>query len=171
VPSENVDLAAGRAFPARPWSEQARGLGSENDFVFTSSTGRPLGRERLSERGVTKAAEKAGLGHVTAQTLRRSVATAPAHAKLPVVIAAATTGDSKQVYDAHYAKPFRDAEERENVRRSLALIGFGNTSVDQKLTNGLPRPLRRRRRQREGPAMRGGSSMGGAGLEPAATCV
>jgi hypothetical protein len=36
-----------------------------------------------------------------------------------------------------YAKPFRDVEERENVRRSLALIGFGNTPVDQQLTNGL----------------------------------
>jgi hypothetical protein len=34
---------------------------------------------------------KAGLGHVTAQTLRRSVATATAHAKLPVVVAAAIT--------------------------------------------------------------------------------
>jgi hypothetical protein len=76
---------------------------------------------------VTKAAEKAGLGHVTAQTLRRSVATATAHAKLPVVIAAPMTGHSKQVYDAHYAKPFRDAEERETVRRSLASIGFGST--------------------------------------------
>jgi hypothetical protein len=65
------------------------------------------------------------------------VATAIARAKVPVVIAAAMTGHSKQVYDAHYAKPFRDAEERENVRRSLASIGFGNTPVDQKLANGL----------------------------------
>jgi len=27
--------------------------------------------------------------------------------------AASITGHSKQVYDAHYAKPFRDAEERD----------------------------------------------------------
>jgi integrase len=124
------------ALVAQLEAEQARGLGGEDDFIFTSRTGRPLGRERLSKRGVTKAAEKAGLGHVTAQTLRRSVATATAHARLPVVIAAAMTGHSKQVYDAHYAKPFRDAEEREKVRQSLASIGFGNASVDQKLTNG-----------------------------------
>ena len=115
--------------------EQAKGLGGEGDFVFTSATGRPLGRHRLSKRGVTRAAKEAGLGHVTAQTLRRSVATATAHAKLPVVIAAAMTGHSKQVYDAHYAKPFRDAEERQRVRDSLASIGFGNAQVDQALTN------------------------------------
>ena len=30
-----------------------------------------------------------------------------------------------------YARPFRDAEERENVRNSLASIGFGNAPVDQ----------------------------------------
>jgi integrase len=77
------------------------------------------------------AAKKAGLGHVTAQTLRRSVATATAHARVPVVVAAAMTGHSPQVYDEHYAKPFRDVEERERVRNSLASIGFGNSVVDQ----------------------------------------
>ena len=41
------------------------------------------------------------------------------------------TGHSPAVYSAHYARPFRDAEERENVRKSLAAIGFGNTAVDQ----------------------------------------
>jgi hypothetical protein len=44
------------------------------------------------------------------------------------------TGYSKQVYDAHYAKPFRDAEERDRVRQVLASIGFGNSPVDQPLT-------------------------------------
>jgi hypothetical protein len=47
------------------------------------------------------------------------------------VIAAATTGHSPQVYDARHARPFRDAEERDRVRKSLASIGFGNASVDQ----------------------------------------
>jgi integrase len=118
--------------------EQAKGLGTEGDFVFTSATGRPLDRHRLSKRGVSRAADKACLGHVTAQTLRRSVATATAHAKLPVVVAAAITGHSKQVYDAHYAKPFRDSEERDRVRESLASIGFGNALVDQTLTDVPP---------------------------------
>jgi integrase len=111
--------------------EHAKGLGSESDFVFTSLTGRPLGRDRLSKRGVLAAAKRAGLGHVTAQTLRRSVATATAHAGVPVVVAAAMTGHSTAVYSEHYARPFRDAEEREKVRKSLASIGFGNAPVNQ----------------------------------------
>jgi integrase len=117
--------------------EQAKGLGADTDFVFTSMTGRPLGRHRLSKRGVANAARKAGLGHVTAQVLRRSVATATAHARVPVVIAAAMTGHSPQVYDTHYAKPFRDAEERAKVRESLASIGFGNAAVDQTIDQTL----------------------------------
>jgi len=47
------------------------------------------------------------------------------------VIAAAMTGHSPQVYDACYARPFKDAEERDRVRSSLASIGFGNAPVDQ----------------------------------------
>lgn len=43
------------------------------------------------------------------------------------------TGHSPAVYSAHYARPFRDAEEREKVRNSLAAIGFGNASVDQRV--------------------------------------
>ncbi len=79
---------------------------------------------------------KAGLGsRVGPQVLRRSVATATAHARIPVVIAAAMTGHSPAVYNEHYAKPFHDEEERENLRQSLASIGFGNTKVDQELTN------------------------------------
>jgi len=119
------------ALVAQLRDEQAKGLGSESDYVFTSLTGRPLGRDRLSKRGVLGAARRAGLGHVTAQTLRRSVATATAHAQVPVVVAAALTGHSPAVYSAHYARPFRDAEEREKVRKSLAAIGFGNAQVDQ----------------------------------------
>ena len=44
---------------------------------------------------------------------------------------AAMTGHSPAVYSEHYARPFRDAEEREKVRKSLASIGFGNAPVDQ----------------------------------------
>jgi integrase/recombinase XerD len=116
-------------------TEQDGGLGADADYVFTSATGRPLGASRISKRGVTRAGEKAGLGHVTPQVLRRSVATATAHAKLPVVVAAAMTGHSPAVYDKHYAKPFRDEEERAKVRESLASIGFGAAEVDQPLTN------------------------------------
>ncbi len=40
--------------------EQAKGLGAASDFVFTSETGRPLGRERIAKRGVTRAAKNGG---------------------------------------------------------------------------------------------------------------
>lgn len=40
------------------------------------------------------------------------------------------TGHAPAVYDRHYAKPFRDEEERAKVRESLASIGFGSASVD-----------------------------------------
>ena len=43
-------------------SEQTKGLGAESGFVFTSETGRPLGRERIAKRGVTRAAKQPGLG-------------------------------------------------------------------------------------------------------------
>jgi hypothetical protein len=42
------------------------------------------------------------------------------------------TGHSKQIYDAHSVKPFRDAEEHERVRQSLASIGSGNGRVDER---------------------------------------
>jgi hypothetical protein len=45
---------------------------------------------------------------------------------------AAMTGHSEQIYDAHSVKPFRDAEEHERVRQSLASIGSGNGRVDER---------------------------------------
>ena len=43
--------------------------------------------------------------------------------------------DESRVTDLHlvppYARPFRDAEDRNNVRISLASIGFGTAPVDQ----------------------------------------
>ena len=50
------------ALVAQLRDERAKGLGSESDYVFTSLTGRPLGRDRLSKRGVLGAARRAGLG-------------------------------------------------------------------------------------------------------------
>jgi integrase len=124
-----VDRAA-EALRAQYERERKAGRGEDGDWVFATASGRPIDRYRLRAATI-KAAEKAGLGHVTPQVLRRSVATATAHAKLPVIVAAAMCGHSPQVYDKHYAKPFRDAQERANVRESLASIGFGNAEVDQ----------------------------------------
>ena len=106
--------------------------------MFTSATGVPLDRASSVEAGGT-AGRREGWPRARhgsdAPSLGRD---GDAHARLPWCVAAAITGHSKQVYDKHYAKPFRDAEERENVRESLASIGFGNSQVDQKLTNASP---------------------------------
>jgi len=59
--------------------------------------------------------------------LARSLANAASRARVRPMSAAdhptapdARTGHSKQVSDAHYAKPFRDAEERKKIRQSVA---------------------------------------------------
>jgi integrase len=96
----------------------------EKDYVVCSTTGRPLDRYRISEKGVAGEAMRKGLGRVTAQTLRRSVATATAHARVPVVVAAASTGHSHEVTTA-------TTQGRSTMPRSgrwcvrLASIGFG----------------------------------------------
>lgn len=118
------------ALVAQLRDEQSKGLGSEPDYVFTSLTGRPLGRGRLSKRGVLGAAS----GPSGMSTHRRFAVRWQRRLRMPqvpVVVAAAMTGHSPGVYSAHYARPFRDAEEREKVWKSLAAIGFGNTAVDQ----------------------------------------
>lgn len=50
------------ALVAQLRDEQEKGLGNESNYVFTSLTGRPLGRDRLSKRGVLGAAKRARLG-------------------------------------------------------------------------------------------------------------
>ena len=63
-------------------------------------------------------------------------------------------GHSKQVYEAHYAKPFRDAEERDRVRESLASIGFGNAQVDHPLTDDVSEPSSQPLLRTKGPRLR-----------------
>jgi hypothetical protein len=44
-----------------------------------------------------------------------------------LVIAAAMTGHSKDDYDTHYAKPFRDAEERDRALSADQPIRVGTS--------------------------------------------
>ena len=70
------------------------------------------------------------------------------------------TGHSPQVYDAHYVRPFRDAEEREIVRNSLASIGFGNEQVDQSVDQTADLSVSMTRETTKGPVSR--AFLGGA---------
>jgi len=58
---------------------------------------------------------------------------------------------------------YEDAQDIEQTRTRLASIGFRVRPVDQPLTKELSAHRRRR--------FLHGCAMGGAGLEPAATCV
>ena len=64
------------------------------------------------------------------------------------------TGHSPRVYDEHYAKPFRDAEERDRIRASLASVGgsvTGDQSVDQRAVSASLLPLSKRKGRICGP--------------------
>ena len=116
--------------------EQAKGLGSESDFVFTSLKGRPLGRDHLSKRGVLGAATRAGLGHVTAQTLPRSVATATAHAQGSSGGGSGDVGAQPGRLLGALRTPVPGCRRALEGAEVVASIGFGNSAVDQPVNQG-----------------------------------
>jgi integrase len=61
-----------------------------------------LRRTARREQGIA-----AGIGHVTPEMLRKSLATAYADARVERRVAASITGHSPAVYDNHYAKAHR----------------------------------------------------------------
>jgi integrase len=116
--------------------EQGKGLGRAEDFVFTTDVGRPYCRNRISSKGVGQAARRAGLGKVGAQVRRRSAATLRVYAGVPKHVAAKEMGHTPSVFELSYAKVYEDAQDLEETRTRLSLIGFGVSKVDQPLTNG-----------------------------------
>lgn len=104
--------------------ERGRGLGHDDDFVFTVRTGSALDRHNV-RRIIRNAAWDAGIGRVTPQVLRRSVATAYAEATVSGHIAASITGHSPAVYHQHYVKPHLDQQEREQALQRLLDYGYG----------------------------------------------
>ena len=58
-------------------------------------------------RTARRAGIAAGIGHVTPEMLRKSLATAYADARVERRVAASITGHSPAVYDNHYAKAHR----------------------------------------------------------------
>jgi integrase len=115
---------AREALEAQYTRERERGLGDDFDFVFTTRTGRPLDRHNV-RRTIREAAKAAGIGHVTPQVMRRSIATAFAEAGVPGHVAASITGHSPAVYHAHYVKPHLDRQERESALERLLDHGYG----------------------------------------------
>lgn len=86
--------------------EWGKGLGQDDDPVFTMANGKPITRTHLLY-AVRRAAKLAGLVGVTPQVLRHTFCTATAHAGIPAVEAAKMSGHGVAVYDANYVKPLR----------------------------------------------------------------
>ena len=116
-------------------ASRKKGLGRDTDFVFTTETGKPYCRNRVS-KCIARAAKTAGLGMVGAQVLRRSAATLRAYAGVPKHVAAKEMGHTPTVFERSYAKVYEDAQDMEETRKKLSSIGFGVSEVDQSLTNG-----------------------------------
>jgi hypothetical protein len=75
---------------------------ADDDFVLATRTGGQLSQRKLA-RALAEAATSAGLGYVTPQTLRRSVASLAARRGVDPVQAARMTGHSLDVWTRRYA--------------------------------------------------------------------
>ena len=114
------------ALTAHLATEVASGRGSEDEFVFATSRGRPYTRQNISERGVEEAGVRAGLGAgIRAHVLRHSFCTFVAESGIPPNEGAALTGHDEQTWWRSYVQPRHDAQaRRENVAK-LTERGLG----------------------------------------------
>jgi len=108
---------------------QEAGRGADDDFVLATRTGRPLSQRNLA-RALAEAATSAELGHVTPQTLRRSVASLAARRGVDPVQAARMTGHSRDVWTRHYAGDY-GKPQRDEARAGMLEHGFGAGDVDE----------------------------------------
>jgi integrase len=115
---------------------EQEGRAGECDFIFSTRTGRPLSQKNVAERGVARAAEKAGLGHVAPHDLRRSACSLAARRGVDPVAAAAMTGHSVAVWASHYTRSF-GKPQRDEAREQLLAHGFG---ADIALTQDAAEP-------------------------------
>lgn len=125
----DIDLLDGayEALATQHENETAKGYGGPEDWVFTgsTSTGLPVIPANFRHRGVQDAALAAGLGHVRPHDFRHTTASILAAAGVPDTVAAQMMGHTTAMYQAKYARAFRDAIERRDARTKLTGVGFG----------------------------------------------
>jgi integrase len=97
-------------------------LGGE--LVFRTRTGQPENPRNVAQRGVEKAVELAGLGHVAPKTLRRSFCSLAGRRGVDPIEAPQMTGHSPAVWAKHYARSFGKAQ-RDEARDRMLEHGFG----------------------------------------------
>jgi integrase len=96
----------------------------DDEFVFRTRTGQPENPRNVAQRGVEKAAENAGLGHVTPKMLRASFCSLAGRRGVEPIEAPQMTGHSPAVWAKHYARSFGKAQGDEARARMLE-HGFG----------------------------------------------
>jgi integrase len=96
----------------------------DDELVFRTRTRGPLSPRNVAQRGVTKAAADAGLGHVTPQLLRSSFCSLAGRRHVDPVEAAQLTGHSPAVWATHYVRSF-GKEQRDEARARMLEHGFG----------------------------------------------
>ncbi len=104
--------------------ELAAGRGRPGDLVLCTRNGQPHSQRNLAQRGVGKAAEQAGLRHVTPQDLRRSFCSLSGRRGVDPVEAPQMTGHSPEVWARLYARSFGKAQ-RDEARQKMLAHGFG----------------------------------------------
>jgi integrase len=105
--------------------ELEAGRGRDDDPVLCSRVGTRFNQRNLAVRGVEAAAERAGLGKVTPQDLRRSFCSLAGRRGVDPVEAANLTGHSLIVWTRHYARSFGKAQ-RDDARDRMLEHGFGD---------------------------------------------
>jgi integrase len=109
-------------------AEVAAGRGRPDDLVVSTRTGRPVSPRNIAQRGVTKAATDAGLGHVTPRDLRRSFCSLAGRRNVDPVEAAQITGHSPEVWARHSVRSF-GKQQRDEAGARMLEHGFG--AVDE----------------------------------------
>ena len=99
---------------------------ADDEFVFATASGKPIDPVNFRPRGVQRAGQLAGLGHLVPHDLRHSVASMMADANVPVTVAARWMGHTVATFVKEYAHSYGDKLEDEALLASMATVGFGS---------------------------------------------
>jgi integrase len=106
--------------------ELGKGLGGEDDYVYTQAdgSGEPLTVD-MARTAVERAGRQAGLGHITPMNARKSIATADTLSGVDKERSAAKLGHTKGVKEKHYDRPPADLEALQMDRdKRAAYLNF-----------------------------------------------
>lgn len=99
---------------------------ADDEFVFATASGKSIDPANFRPRGVQRAGELAGLGHIIPHDLRHSVASLMADANVPVTVAARWMGHTVATFVDEYAHSYGDKLEDEALLASMAAVDFGS---------------------------------------------